>query len=464
MRRLFKSLVDLSLFQQMSVIVVTLGVILVLFFTVYQRGNIDDFVTTQVISLLHRSQENVSQNYDRNEPVKSDLNYDDDVIHFVYVKDKCVQYHSEKIVGGDFIELVDSIVKSSDLGTDSTFVYKNVKYFYYLTVRDNDVKIISMIDDSYGKAIESTLLSSVSNNSAVVFGFIFILLTLWVTTIITPVLQMQNYIEKVKKGDENATLNIDRKDEIGELAVALVSMRNEIKKQEAVKEELIHNISHDLKTPIATIKSYAESIKDGIYPYDTLEKSVDVIIENADRLEKKVYSLLFLNRLEYMMSQEKDLNKTTDMNATIDNVLLSMKMIRPEVEIVKHLQPATFRGEQESWRIVISNILDNAFRYASSNITITLSENELMISNDGPSLSKERVEKLFKPFEKGSGGKFGLGLSICYKVCNNYGYSIVAENLEKGVIFRISDKQPTKKEKKPSSKKRRSNEKENKSS
>ena len=114
MRRLFKSLVDLSLFQQMSVIVVTLGVILVLFFTVYQRGNIDDFVTTQVISLLHRSQENVSQNYDRNEPVKSDLNYDDDVIHFVYVKDKCVQYHSEKIVGGDFIELVDSIVKSSD--------------------------------------------------------------------------------------------------------------------------------------------------------------------------------------------------------------------------------------------------------------------------------------------------------------------------------------------------------------
>ena len=114
--------------------------------------------------------------------------------------------------------------------------------------------------------------------------------------------------------------------------------------------------------------------------------------------------------------------------------------------------------------IVISNILDNAFRYASSNITITLSENELMISNDGPSLSKERVEKLFKPFEKGSGGKFGLGLSICYKVCNNYGYSIVAENLEKGVIFRISDKQPMKKEKKPSSKKRRSNEKENKSS
>ncbi len=460
MRRFFKSLMDLSLFQQMSVIVVTLGVILVLFFTVYQRGNIDDFVTTQVISLLHRSQENIAQNYDKNEPINSVLNYYDDVIHFVYVKDKCVQYHSKKIVSDDFIEQVDSIVTSSDIGRDSYFTFKSSKYYFYLTVRDNDVKIISIIDESYGKAIETTLLSSVSNNSAVVFGFIFILLTLWVTTIITPVLQMQNYIEKVKKGDENATLSIDRKDEIGELAVALVSMRNEIKKQEAVKEELIHNISHDLKTPIATIKSYAESIKDGIYPYDTLEKSVDVIIENADRLEKKVYSLLFLNRLDYMMSQEKDLTKTTDMLAITENVLLSMKMIRPEVEIVKDLQPAIFRGEQESWRIVISNILDNAFRYADKNITISLRENELLISNDGPCLSKERVAKLFKPFEKGSGGKFGLGLSICYKVCNNYDYSIVAENLEKGVIFRIEDKQPAKKEKKNTSKKRRNQDRE----
>ena len=62
-------------------------------------------------------------------------------------------------------------------------------------------------------------------------------------------------------------------------------MREELLKQEKTKEEMIHNISHDLKTPIATIKSYGESIKDGIYPYETLEKSVDVIIDNADRLE-----------------------------------------------------------------------------------------------------------------------------------------------------------------------------------
>ncbi|MBQ1341752.1 MAG: sensor histidine kinase, partial [Erysipelotrichaceae bacterium] len=54
----------------------------------------------------------------------------------------------------------------------------------------------------------------------------------------------------------------------------------------------------------------------------------------------------------------------------------------------------------------------------------------------------------FKPFEKGTKGKFGLGLSICSKVCIAYGYNIDAENLEKGVVFRISDKKKPKKESK----------------
>lgn len=71
------------------------------------------------------------------------------------------------------------------------------------------------------------------------------------------------------------------------MAEAIVDMTDELSAQERIREEMIQNISHDLKTPIATIKSYSESIKDGIYPYDTLEKSVDVIIEHADRLERK---------------------------------------------------------------------------------------------------------------------------------------------------------------------------------
>ena len=58
-----------------------------------------------------------------------------------------------------------------------------------------------------------------------------------------------------------------------------------------------------------------------------IRKSVDVILENANRLEKKVYSLLFLNRIDYMMDQEKETDKTTEMYKLINDVLVSFKMI-----------------------------------------------------------------------------------------------------------------------------------------
>lgn len=451
MRRFLKSITDVSLFQQVSIIIVTFGVVLIFFFSVYLRGNIDDFVVNQVMSLLHRSQESLVKTLNDDSGF-SDLAYDADVIHFVYSDDKCIKYYGGRLTD-NFVSKVNEIASENDTGwIESSFEVNGKKYYYYYSNVEGPYEVISIIGEAYGKAIENDLLSNVSNTSAIVFGVIFILLTIWVATIIAPLLQMQNYIAKIRQGDDKAVLNIERKDELGDLAAALVGMHKEIKRQEETKEEMIQNISHDLKTPIATIKSYAESIKDGIYPYDTLEKSVDVIVENADRLEKKVYSLLFLNRLDYVMDQEKETDKTTDMYSLINDVLVSFKMIRPELTVIKNLSPATFKGDEESWRVVLSNLLDNALRYAESNITVVLEPYYLSIANDGPPMSTERVNTLFKPFEKGDKGKFGLGLSICYKVCNAYDFSIVAENLEKGVIFRIEAKNKPKPEKKKSEK------------
>ncbi len=450
MRRFLKSITDVSLFQQVSIIIVTFGVVLIFFFSVYLRGNIDDFVVNQVMSLLHRSQESLVKTLTEDSGF-FDLAYDADVMHFVYSEDKCIKYYGGRLAD-NFIGKVNEIAAENKTGwKESSFEVNGKKYYYYYSNVEGKYEVISVIGEAYGKAIENDLLSNVSNTSAIVFGVIFILLTIWVGTIIAPIWQMQNYIGKIRQG-EDAVLNLERQDELGDLANALVGMHNEIKRQEETKEEMIQNISHDLKTPIATIKSYAESIKDGIYPYDTLEKSVDVILENANRLEKKVYSLLFLNRIDYMMDQEKETDKTTEMYKLINDVLVSFKMIRPELQINKDLRPAIFKGDEESWRVVLSNLLDNALRYAENSITVVLKSDYLSIANDGPSMSKERVDTLFKPFEKGDKGKFGLGLSICYKVCNAYDFSIVAENLEKGVIFRIEAKNKSKVEKKKSEK------------
>jgi two-component system sensor histidine kinase CssS len=161
------------------------------------------------------------------------------------------------------------------------------------------------------------------------------------------------------------------------VADALVDMEDELSQEQKEKQEMIQNISHDLKTPIATIKSYSEAIKDGVYPYETLEKSVDVIIEHADRLEKKVKSLIMLNKMDYL---EDHLPAGDDlaMNPVIDKVLLSLKVIRPEIEFERDTEEnVCFHGEEDPWRITIENLIDNALRYAKSKITVVLREGEL---------------------------------------------------------------------------------------
>ncbi|MBQ9036400.1 MAG: HAMP domain-containing histidine kinase [Erysipelotrichaceae bacterium] len=447
MRKLFRSITDLSLVQQLTLIMFSLAFIILAFFSVYLRGNITDFVSNQTMNIVRTSQNTIVSRVEASSFGTSEIGADAQVSHFVFTRDVMSLQISASTFTPQFQEEVGKLANElEESWSEGVTEIIDSKYYYRSYRIDNNRVIVSIIDYAYGQNIENTLLTKVSNTTFFVVTILFILILFWTLSIITPLQQIRIYIDRVRKG-EQATLKIERKDEIGELATELVSLQDELKRQEETKEEMIHNISHDLKTPIATIKSYAESIKDGIYPYDTLEKSVDVIVDNANRLEQKVYSLLFLNRLDYMMDQAKDTDKTTNMKETIEKVLLSLKMIRPEVTIDYDLQEAIFKGDDESWRVVIENLIDNALRYAETRIDITLKPNELSISNDGPCISEERMQKLFKPFEKGTKGKFGLGLSICSKVAHAYGYDIGAENLEKGVVFRISEKEKPKKEK-----------------
>ena len=105
---------------------------------------------------------------------------------------------------------------------------------------DDQLLVSKMYSDNMGK-LENSLINSVVYITVIVVGFFFIIMMMWVLTLIHPLNQIRNYIERVKLG-KDADLRVNRRDEIGELADALVSMREELRKQEKTKEEMIHNI------------------------------------------------------------------------------------------------------------------------------------------------------------------------------------------------------------------------------
>ena len=151
--------------------------------------------------------------------------------------------------------------------------------------------------------------------------------------------------------------------------------------------------------------------------------------------------------MDYLLDECPEGNNL-HMASVIDKVLLALKVIRPEIEFVKDIdENVYFHGEEDPWRIVVENLIDNALRYAKSKIVISLKEDELCVENDGKPIVQEHLEKLFSPYEKGTEGQFGLGLSIVYKVVTTYGYHVEAENLQDAVRFRIY-REISKKEKK----------------
>lgn len=441
MKKLKLWLRELSLLQQLLTIVCVVITVFSIFLMVFLADSINEFVKIQMFSILDKIQPTIAYAYNE-APIqlKEYMKQDDLTLTHIVFKDNQIimQNNGSEVYKNTFSMIIQEA--SGALHVNKKGVYtKGKQIYYYSAVELKDgAYLLSIVSDMYRIEFKNAILNSVVNYNMVVVGMLFIMLMLWISSLIHPLNQIRAYVVKIKNG-EDAQLKINRKDEIGEVADVLVAMQKELSHQNKTKEEMIQNISHDLKTPIATIKSYGESIKDGIYPYDTLEKSVDVILENVERLEKKVHSLIVLNKMGYLVDTLEEGNNL-DMVEVIEKAILSLKVIRPELKMNTDLEYEFFHGEEEPWRIVVENILDNAIRYAKSEITIELRKDSLAISNDGPLMSKERLEKMFKPYEKGSDGKFGLGMSIVYKVCNTYGYRVVAENLNNGVVFRITKK------------------------
>ncbi|MBQ2479222.1 MAG: HAMP domain-containing histidine kinase [Erysipelotrichales bacterium] len=433
---------NMTLGQQLISIISVMFISLGVFYIVYLRANINAITLNESYTLLERFQNQLIREYEKDPGMLLENTWTDpDISHLIFRDEEPYLYLGIYEPTDNYRQLYDLAVEVTSEDHRGVFKVGEESCHYVWKAADDHTDVLTFHSARTSTELYSSIVNNISNISSLVFLTILVVMVYWVMTLIHPLNQIKNYLDKVRKG-EDAALKITRADEIGDVAEAVMSMQEEIKHQEAVKEEMIHNISHDLKTPIATIKSYAESIKDGIYPYGSLDSSVDVIIENADRLEAKVHSLLFLNRLDYLLSSSERQMNSIDMNAIADQVIRSLSAIRPEIEIHYQGEPTVFKGEEESWRILMENLLDNALRYAEKSVWIELKPGYLCVGNDGPSIPPEQMKNLFKPFEKGINGKFGLGLSICSKVAEAYGYTIQAKNIPGGVNFTVRDKTP----------------------
>lgn len=433
-------LTKISLQKQLIVIFSVIAIMILFVFLPLIDNNLSSVIDDEMYDILDRSLEDFYSYHFSPEYGESDKQ----IYHFTYSISTDTLYLSQSLSPKKereltlaFSEQLYKMIDKNELSAKNKVKLDDQTIYYQIKKVNSDKYIISLVYSDYSKNLIKNL------NEQIIYIFYGILLVvaailfLWVSSLIKPLKQIRGYINDIKN-DKESTLHINRKDEIGILSSSLVEMKEEIDRQNQIKEEMIHNISHDLKTPIAIIQSYAQSIKDDIYPYGDKDSSVDVILENSNRLEKKVRSLLYLNRLDYY--SEHIGNDMCHMKQLIEHMVIQMQSLNQDIAIITELADVEFKGLEDHWRICIENIIENAFRYVKTEIKIVLQQDSLEIFNDGDPIDVENPDLLFQPYETGTKGQFGLGLSIVHKTATMYGYEVTAINKENGVSFMITKK------------------------
>ena len=308
---------------------------------------------------------------------------------------------------------------------------KNIYYAYALTRYSNTIAVGICSDDYLSSSIFDLIVVVVILYTLIFFVAAFVTL-IWVALLVKRLNKLSKFVTNMPDDDYKKEYIDDGNDEIYKLSLQIEGMRQRILKDETTKQAMLQNVSHDLKTPIAVIRSYTEAIEDGVEELSATQ----IILEQCDKLEKKVKNFILFNRLEYL---NEEANDPVKIKGIIENIVAAHKHI-VSVEINTQLDDSIFIGRYENYYTVCENIIENSVRYAQGVINITLENGVLTIYNDGKHIDEKFIQEGFKPYEKGSEGKFGLGMSIVCRTLEIFGMKLEVKNEEVGVTFTIKKK------------------------
>lgn len=246
-----------------------------------------------------------------------------------------------------------------------------------------------------------------------------------------PIKNITRSAAEMGKGNYGVQFERGHYTEITELANTLTDASRELEKTEMYQKDLIANVSHDLRTPLTMIKSYAEMIRDlsGNNPKKR-EEHLNVIIDEADRLNTLVNDMLSMSR---MQSRKMVLEMTTFDICETAATLLSSYDILKEQEGYKFTfrRPAdalTVNADAAKIKQVLSNLINNAVKYCGEDkeiiITVKKSGRKVRceVSDHGPGIAPDEINHVWERYYKSSTHHVrptdgsGLGLSIVKEI------------------------------------------------
>jgi len=252
-------------------------------------------------------------------------------------------------------------------------------------------------------------------------------------------------VKKIANREWDQPLEIDRKDEIGELANTIEWLRQQLVERDEKQQEFIQQISHEIKTPIMVLRSYVQSMQDGIYPRGNLQGSLEAMEAESYKMEKRVKTLIDISKMDYLSRQNLKL-EAVNIDKLLEKKLEKLSWRRRDVSWSLISDNIKLKADKEKLEVIVENIIDNQFKYAAEKIKISSKKIkkegkpiiQLRFWNDGIEIDSSELKKIFDKFKKGDDGEYGLGLAISKVLVELHGGEIWAANEDGGAAFYIN--------------------------
>ena len=211
------------------------------------------------------------------------------------------------------------------------------------------------------------------------------------------------------------------------------------------KNEFIANITHEMNTPLTSIKGYAELLSSGMLDAEQSKQAYKTIASQSERLSNLIACIINYNEIDddTLPAYDVDLTK-------LAREMLAV--VQPEAEkrrvtIIDRIDDNVIvKSRHELMTQLLGNLIRNAIRYnkEGGTVTVELNYKRLVVSDTGIGIAPENMDKVFSRFftvdksHSGKNGGFGLGLAVCRKICRRSGWRIsVQSELGKGSTFTV---------------------------
>lgn len=276
------------------------------------------------------------------------------------------------------------------------------------------------------------------------FGYVYF-------AILRPFEKMKDFAAKISAGDFDVSLQYERSNYFGEFTWVFDSMRNEITKSRASEKEAIENnktviatLSHDIKTPIASVRAYAEGLSANMdSSYEKREKYLSVIRRKCDEVSQLTDDL-FLHSISNL-DKLKIVPERIEICAFTEKAIHEISAERGDVIFQKPDFTVFVNADKNRVTQLCENIINNARKYAKTDIEVFFTRDDetvvLHFRDYGEGIPDENMPFIFDKFYRGnncgSEQGSGLGLYIVKYVAEKMGGKVILQNRDSGLEVRV---------------------------